>query len=445
MSELKATFRLDLTEFYQDLERIKAALKGIGGIGVSGGSGGGGGGSSALDTMVKQIQRGTAATGALGKELEKATRSLAGGGNMGSLAKMPELLRKKIFEQHPELEKEFTERFSKAAGGTSASVPSTEKSIQKLMKDRATFLKDMTFLMMPLMNPGSVWASLFSTRQTFSALMTETGQRKLGKVGISGFAGAAGVTALLVGASTALGLAFMALKKTVQETFLAYEAARKLYAKSLLSGLGLGLQTQRGLLASIIGVSETEVIKFGAAWAYLNPRIEHASKILAETAVPLTQVSWEWKIFQADLSAFAAKMAADIAPAMMEFIDSLSILLKLLDDHKATLIWNLQNSGLGVANTTTKILANMIYGVTDKEVRAGAARGRGTMPDPQAYMKQLPVSAWERMGLVVGGGGNTTNELIMKSNQYLKVIAQAVTSGVPRASQFGLDPNVANP
>jgi hypothetical protein len=29
------------------------------------------------------------------------------------------------------------------------------------------------------------------------------------------------------------------------------------------------------------------------------------------------------------------------------------------------------------------------------------------MPEPMAYMKQMPASSWERMGLMIGGGGGT--------------------------------------
>ena len=29
------------------------------------------------------------------------------------------------------------------------------------------------------------------------------------------------------------------------------------------------------------------------------------------------------------------------------------------------------------------------------------------MPEPMAYMKQMPASSWERMGLIIGGGGGT--------------------------------------
>ena len=54
-------------------------------------------------------------------------------------------------------------------------------------------------------------------------------------------------------------------------------------------------------------------------------------------------------------------------------------------------------------------------------------------PEPQAQMKQMPASSWEKMGLVIGGGGGTnyaqqTAKNTEKSNSLLGKIANALAN-----------------
>jgi len=250
--------------------------------------------------------------------------------------------------------------------------------------------------------------------------------------GIFGLSGAIGYGEIFVSIK-ALSAAFNSLKSSV-------ENARNAYAKSLTSGLGIEFTVNRSLLANILGVSETEVVKFGAAVNYLNPKLSHASKILSETTKPLTEVAWEFGVLKADLSAVFAKISNDASPAILDligFLDSLAI--------------SLSNAGKGVQNFQDFIQGyyDWFFNVDPQVAKADflereSKKKSSRIPDPLSYMKQLPASSWEKMGLVMGGG-NTTNDLIKKSNMYLKTIADAVknTGGIPRA--FGLDPATANP
>jgi hypothetical protein len=70
----------------------------------------------------------------------------------------------------------------------------------------------------------------------------------------------------------------------------------------------------------------------------------------------------------------------------------------------------------------TKQVDNFWNGASNKKV-----------PEPQAQMKQMPASSWEKMGLVIGGGGGTnyaqqTAKNTGKSNSLLEKIANALAN-----------------
>ena len=318
----------------------------------------------------------------------------------------------------------------------------------RMKTDRANFMKDMTFLMMPMMNPGSIWATLFSTRQTFSAFTkTEAGKGLLGKMGMSGLGGASLATAGLVGAATALGVALKALTTTVRETISAYKNAAQLYSKSLMSGgLGIAFTARRSLLANIMGVSEREVFQFGNALNYLNPRLNFAVGILAKTAPNLTSVNWQFKILETDFKSLFATIADKLAPSIRQLtlvMDTLvRITTKFTQKHAKNLIEGII-SALGVGPAALAF-------ATKTFLKTGLIPDQGPAPQPLAFMKQLPASALERMGLVIGGnayGGRQdyarrTAIATEKTANALQGNRKALNR-IPRT--FGMDPNVSNP
>ena len=246
-----------------------------------------------------------------------------------------------------------------------------------------------------------------------------------------------------------LQTALQSLKYTVDSVAKSFEDARKVYAKSATSGYGIKGTVKMGILSSIIGVSEQDVLKFGSAINYLNPRIEHASKILSDTALPLTQVSYNIEILKTDLSALFAKMTAEAAPAINNFLVGLDDLVKRITDHA---------NSMGTAGKTAQIASSFLSGgsalgiglivkaiQTHGAIITAVSKAPKNLEAPMTFMKQIPASSWEKMGLVIGGKGNTTNELIRQSNKHLSTIAAAVTgTGVARQS-FGMNPTVANP
>ena len=301
------------------------------------------------------------------------------------------------------------------------------RNAAKQEKDALTFKKDMSFLLMPLFNPGSMWATMFSSRQTFSAMNTSTGKAFSGKY-LGGMA-AGPATALLVAAATATGLALKALTATVKQTLAAYENARQIYSKALQNGMGLQWSTKRGLLAQIMGVSEQDVFRFGAQMAYLNPKLEQASQILARTATPLTQVSWEFKVLKADLSAMFAKLATDATPAILHFIDALDKMVKdliWLHDHIP------QPKDKDMAGLAGFAIGGPMLGLLVRNAAAKDDATRSKMPSPASWMKQLPASSWEHLGLGIAGAGGSYQKEIARSTasiaRDIKTVAKHLTS-----------------
>ncbi len=378
------------------------------------------------------------ATSAAGAAL-KAT-----GGNTGKgLATTPAMMLKDANAQR--------ERAIKLEADLARISDHREKMAQKAMKDRGNFMKDMTFLMMPMMNPGSVWATLFSTRQTFSALSTQTGQGLLKKFGMSGLGGAAAGTGILVGAATAAGVALMGLKKAVEGAMKAYESARLLYAKSLMTGgLGLSFSIQRGMISSVLGVSEEELMKFGVQIGILAPKLKWASDIIAGTNPRLTAVGWQFKILNQDLQAMFAMLAYDGASAMYKFISALDWFIRKMTEAYRELkkpILFAGKTAFDVYSANHPVVAALFkfFGYVEK-----AIPDVKDAPLPTSNMKQLRASAWEHMGLVIGSGTQNSAQETAKNTKRMAEILQKMHDSIMRnrghgGQQFGLNPLTSTP
>jgi len=303
---------------------------------------------------------------------------------------------------------------------------------KKQLQDANAFKMDMLSLVLPLANPMSPWSTMWGAKNVFKGMNTEHGAAfrasKLGGME------AAGATALLVGGATAAGLALKALTITVKQTLAAYENARQIYSKALQNGMGLQWTTKWSLLAQIMGVSEQDVFRFGAQMEYLNPQLEQASKILAQTNPALTQVSWNWKVLLADFSAMAAKIAEKLAPAANDFIDTMDDLVK-------------------VFTALIPVVEKLKYASPAWYLWQAMRDHRknddpNNMPPPQSWMKQIPASSWEHMGLVIGGGTRNYAKETAKNTgdmvKYLQRMAMKVPFVTPMGT-FNMSALTANP
>lgn len=320
--------------------------------------------------------------------------------------------------------------------------------------------------------------------------------------GVGGPIGGA-VAGLLTKANPAIAAvtaAMTALRYAVQQTAAAYERARAIYAKSIQSGLGLGQTVQRGMLANTLGVSEDEIYAYGAAISELNEKLSVSMRTITGTTGVLTEVAWNFSVLEENLKAVWAVFAAAISPAINRLLEFASAMAKLfILSGLPTLIGKIADmfietitriialtsamvAGVELAAAAIKdVFTNMIekinnliagtrigkllgfeqkketgyqntkdaFGAFKDVLKAGLASsgqyGKGA-PPPQAYMKQLNASSWERMGLNVGGGGGTnyqkqTADGVKQTNTVLSRILTATQN----ASKFTINKPSAIP
>jgi hypothetical protein len=265
-----------------------------------------------------------------------------------------------------------------------------------------------------------------------------------GLMGILGISGPEGIA--IAAASAALLASFKALKYVVSETVESFERARKLYAHAFLSGTGLGFSVSRQNLSDVLGVSEKDVFQFGAAVALLSPRLKFANDTMARMTPNLTSVSYEFEILKKDTEAMFMTLANDLAPEIKAivtlldyFVRGLSAVADALKKHMAEILEFIV--GALPINDVVKSAIESFIKASEGLFHAA--------PSPQGLMKQLPASALERMGLVVGGFGSATSDYARRTatatehtNKLLEKIATGAASG--GAGSF-FDPMASNP
>lgn len=228
----------------------------------------------------------------------------------------------------------------------------------------------------------------------------------------------------------AINFAIAPLRKFANEMERAAAAAAKTYTSSMSSGMGLGMTVRRGTLAQIIGVSENDIFQFGAAIKYIQPQIENAQKILTATNGPLTQMEWQFKILQTNLSALVAKISTEAAPAINLLTLAIDGMVQAITNH-VDLIMKLAAKAAIFAATSNdpalRAVVNTVTAIMGGPIGSMLKSVKGSIPSPQAWMKQMPASTWEHMGLQVGGAGGTdyqrqTAMNTAQMNQSLKQI-----------------------
>lgn len=339
---------------------------------------------------------------------------------------------------------------------------------------------------------GSAFSSPWISARFFSDAAKGFGKGGGGGNGLTGGLFGAGGTAAFGEFYIAVTLATKAVKMMGQEMVKAADNARKLYAKSLIGGMPIGYTNQRQLQASVLGVSETEVVRFGKALQWINPQIAAAQAMIAKTAIPLATLGAEFEIVKIKVEAFAAKIMAQAKPAIEAIISVLSSFAEAIELLKIVeaVVWvftkiaevaDLAVSGFKLfiytvadgiallikyANNLFEILKHpfdkskrkmfdtdffsdetiklseevnkkwaVLFGKRDSTVK--------DLPAPVSYMKQLGASSLERMGLVMGmGSANPAKETAQNTKkmvQQLQVIATKLAtpyfSGAPFAVQ----------
>lgn len=245
---------------------------------------------------------------------------------------------------------------------------------------------------------------------------------------------AAQVGAAFAGLRVVLGLFKFAIEGVLgplRAMMHAAEAARGTYAKALTGGMGLGYASKTGLLASIIGVSEDQVMQFGGAVGYLNGKVQFASETFAQTNQKLTALSWEFRVLTADIAALTAKLAYNMQP-------SLVMLIRVVDASARSIGFMID------ALRPLMKLAGMVIPGMGGVNKAFGHSGGPSAPTPTSSINRMASSAWERMGLVLGNGGSSHMEKIKNNTarmaDYLKIMAgryvapQTAGAGVTHAA-----------
>lgn len=228
-----------------------------------------------------------------------------------------------------------------------------------------------------------------------------------------------------------------ALTRTIHN---ANQQARQLYAKTLRSGLGTEMTAHRSALAQVIGVSEDEVYQFGAAVAFLNGRLEFATSKIAANNPVLTAAAWNVEIMKKDLEALGSTIAAEAAPAVNVLAKSISVLAKVATEAAPAIIKFATQIGVRLL-TQNSLALTYLRTFIEKNAESLGLKGAGNeqAPSPVAFMKQMPASQWERMGLVVGTAGATNYQQKTATNtalavQWLQVIAQKLGTTPDKAA-----------
>jgi hypothetical protein len=337
----------------------------------------------------------------------------------------------------------------------------------------------------------------FSNPYVGSRLLSdELGKGKAGGIagGLFGKGGIAGFSEIFLAFKLFNG-AVKIFKKTIED-------ASQSYSKALQSGMGLNFSIKRNALADIMGVSEKDVFRFGAQMAYLNPKLETATAALVKTNKRLTDLSWGMKIVGFDLKALASQLFGGMSSGIKSLINNFQGFLEVLMKSKFVedfgKVLNVAIIALGdvvglielaingfvvgmhiiadVISITIKQILNLLSKVpgmsgiggwdidnekkdmvdrsTDlKNQSKGVAdnffgKKAGGIPEPQAWMKQLPASSWEKMGLNVMGGAQNYAKDTAKNTKDIANGIKALVAGMknkPQNSAWGMSAATANP
>lgn len=282
--------------------------------------------------------------------------------------------------------------------------------------DAVKFYRNLTTLVGVAVHPGGALNNMFAARQVFSAFMTNTGQ---GMIGGSGIGGALKTTGGALAFVNLLGMAFKSMISEVQKLISsigeAQKSASQLYSDSLMQGMSMAWVARRQSIAGVLGVSEKEISRFSGVSGSIISNTAQASDSLARNAPILTGIEQIKRETEINKQAFNS----EIGKSYSWFSSMLA---------KSDLI-------AAKADLSIRRWFNDSFGI----------KGSEPAHTPLLMSKQLKASNFERMGLVIGGGGlNTTNELLKRSNGYLKTIASAVDKKGNGSSWNHIFANLAN-
>ena len=251
------------------------------------------------------------------------------------------------------------------------------------------------------------------------------------------------VAGALAGVRVALGLVGFAFRHTIGRIMelsavlmnhftRAAEAGRSMYAKQLQSGgLPGGFVAGRSLMAEMLGVGESEIMRYGNAVAYLNEKIKFAQGVYVQTTPALASASYELRALNNDIKAIGMLIAAEFAPAMRQVIYVLRQVIEFVGGAFAKGLAAAFKRAIEVAITHVGGYGALAaYKTASKHI--GGKIDPGSAPTVQASSTRMQASAWEKMGLVMGSGGRGPIQKVVENTGKTARILERMAKGLPR-------------
>ncbi len=256
--------------------------------------------------------------------------------------------------------------------------------------------------------------------------------------GLFGKGGIAGFSEIFI-AFKAFKFSVDSFKSAVTALVPVFDNAHKLYGKALSSGLSLGFVAKRQIAADILGVSENDVMRFKQGQMVMNQISDAVGKI-ARTAPDLAYTWAQYKILGTNIMADAALLADHLTPALNGFAIAMGRLIKFLETPIGNKSLMAAIAGtFPVASLQFKSLQKLFEHIGNSDL---AGKTDSSFGQPQSFIKQLPAGAFEKMGLVIGGGvADKSIEYQRRMAGTLEKIYQQGQAAVKKAGGYYMNRN----
>lgn len=218
------------------------------------------------------------------------------------------------------------------------------------------------------------------------------------------------------------------LRNVIMAVVNAFQQAKKLYVQGALSGFGTKIQTQRSVVAQVLGISEQDVLRFGNAYKYVNSQLKSSIDLISKNARSLAETNMQWEMMRVKLQALSSVVAIQVSPAIKDFTFIFGKLADFIINRAEQI-----NKWAQKASFVSGMISSPFLTMAKTGIRAWReseeSKPENKMKELFPQMKQLGASAWEKMGLVIGGGGGTnyakdTANNTKRTNNLLETISR---------------------
>jgi hypothetical protein len=254
------------------------------------------------------------------------------------------------------------------------------------------------------------------------------------------------VGAALAGFRVAIGMVAFGLRtltSPLRAAASSADAARRMYAKQLQSGLGAGFTVKRSLIADALGVGEDDVLRYGAAVGILNKKMEWAASTFAHTTPLLTTTGWKFKEMGANLAAASSQFVTafkDVTDSLADWVSAKAKdwgdVFKGVEERRAMRKWT-ENKGVEMGPWSkehghffSRVGADGKYDKDfDEKMKKLFNKDRGQdgkAPTPTSFSSRMQGSAWEKMGLVLGAGGSNHAQQTAQNTKRIATLMESL-------------------